>query len=466
MLTEEKCQQLGHLLDQGDKEEALQILLPEMDKDFGDPNALFVAGLIFFKSDKVGLAYQMFRRAAELMPKNPETWANLGNCFHATQNLDEAEMCFKRSLNIRPHADVLNNLALIQLNKCMYGEVIRMCNEVIQEKPEHLDANINRAFAFLALGRWREGWKGYNLNIGVIKDRKELEYPGSRRWNGAKGENVVCYGEQGIGDEISFASCLPDLIRDSKSVTIECDRRLKGLFQRSFPTTKVHGSRYDDKRPWAAEEKFDSRVALGQLPEFYRNEDDSFPGTPYLVPDKDMVIQWRALLDSLGPKPKIGLAWSGGRAHTFKDRRSLKLVDLLPVLRHDAHWISLQYENPEDELESLEETHGIKVHHWRWGVENYDYDQTAALVSQLDLVISVTTTAVHLAGGLGVPCWCLVPDRVMWRYLTQAHGSWFPWAKSVELFRQHGEKWPIDRISQRLDERYNELQRARIQAVR
>ena len=105
----------------------------------------------------------------------------------------------------------------------------------------------------------------------------------------------------------------------------------------------------------------------------------------------------------------------------------------------DADWVSLQYK--EAEVKEAEEKYGVKIHDWDWGTRVYDYDQTVALISQLDLVISVCTTAIHAAGGLGKETWCLVPSQVMWRYLDA--GSWFPWASSVRLFRQKKKEWPI-----------------------
>jgi hypothetical protein len=283
-----------------------------------------------------------------------------------------------------------------------------------------------------------------------------MRYGDEPRWDGTKGLNVVCYTEQGIGDEMSFASVLTDLIRDSKSVTIECDGRVERLFQRSFPTTTVKGTRYKDdfKRVWAREAKFDARVAVGQLPEFYRLKDTDFHGKPYLIPRPEMVGQWRTLLDSLGKKPKIGIAWTGGIPKTGQHRRTVTLDTFAPLFNgFDADWISLQYKDL-DGIPQAEQKYGVKIHDWDWGVRVWDYDQTAALISQLDLVISVCTTVVHAAGGLGKECWCLVPEVPMWRYLDKSSGEWFPWAGSVSLHRQKKGQWPIYPLLTKLKEKY------------
>lgn len=405
-------------------------------------------------TEEYGLSYTINRRAADLCPGNAAIWHNIGKCYHEKQQEEKAEEYFKKALKLNPSFyNSLEGLAMCSVNRGRFGEAIAYANRALAEDPEALEAKLNRGIAYLALKRWREGWRDYNYNIGIDKNRKELTYGKESRWDGTKGLDVVCYGEQGIGDEISFASCLPDLIRDSKSVTIECDGRLERLFQRSFPMTKVYGTRYKENRPWKSDKTFDARVPLGQLPYFYRKKDEDFSGNPYLIPNPQMRLQWKALLESLGTKPKIGIAWTGGIPKTGQKRRTVGLDTFGPLFNAiDAEWVSLQYKDT-DGIKGAEEKYGVKIHDWHWGNRDWDYDQTVALISELDLVISVCTSVVHVAGGLGKECWCLVPHFPMWRYLNE--GDWFPWAKSVKLFRQKGNEWPIDVLLAKLKDKVN-----------
>ncbi len=327
------------------------------------------------------------------------------------------------------------------LHRGEWEESINYANRALAENPELKDARVNRGMAYLALRRWREGWRDYAANENRDKNRKELNYNNAPRWDGTKGLDVVVYGEQGIGDEISFASCLPDLIRDSKSVTIECEKRNLHLFKRSFPGCDVHGTRYKDDRPWIEGRKFDAKIILGALGGFYRLKDSDFTGAPYLTPSPEHSRVWRAVLDSLGPKPKIGITWTGGIPKTGQHRRSVTLDTYAPLFKGiDADWVSLQYKDSDD-IPLIEDKYGIKIHDWEMGNRSYNYDQTVALISQLDLVVSVCTTVVHAAGAIGKECWCLVPQAPLWRYLAQ--GQDFPWAKSVTMYRQKGREWPI-----------------------
>jgi hypothetical protein len=348
---------------------------------------------------------------------------------------------------------------MASLNKGEFGLAIEYANRALAEDPDAVQSRTNRGMAYLSLKRWKEGWRDYNANIGLEKNRKEIVYGDEKRWDGTKGLDVVCYAEQGIGDEIAFGSCLPDLIKDCKSVTLECDGRLEKLFRRSFPGIEVHGTRYKKVAPeWRAKRKFDARIAIGKLPELYRQKDEDFPDGRYLVPDPQKVLQWRTLLDSLGDKPKIGLAWQGGLPHTGRARRSVALDTFAPLFKYDATWVSLQYmESPE--IAAAEDKYGITIHEWDWGTRVFDYDQTAALVSQLDLVISVTTAVVDLSGAMGVECWCLVPSCSIWKHLDS--GSWYPWSKSVTLYRQKGREWPVWTLLGNLKDKFGDRPRNR-----
>lgn len=433
--------------------EAAQVLSKYLDSDFDNPKAIFLLGYCFMKTDGIGMAYQLYQRAGEVFPGEAAVWHNIGTLFHSRQDDVTADEYFRKAIKCKPSfSDALVGLSMTALNRGDYAAAIDFANRSLAENPGNTDGLVNRGMAYLALKRWREGWRDYNANIGTDKNRKIITYGDEGRWDGTKGLDVVVYGEQGIGDEMSFASCLPDLIRDSKSVTIDCDGRLERLFKRSFPQCDVRGTRYKQTSPaWRQEKKFDAGVPIGQLPEFYRNKDSDFHGNPYLVPNPQIAMQWRVLLDSLGPKPKIGITWTGGLPHTGQKKRSVELDTFGPLFKgFDADWISLQYK--EIDVKGAEDKYGVRIHDFDWGTRVYDYDHTCALISQLDLVISVCTTVVHAAGGLGKECWCLVPEKTIWRYLKD--GSWFPWAGSVELFRQKGREWPIGILLGKLKDKW------------
>jgi ADP-heptose:LPS heptosyltransferase len=257
---------------------------------------------------------------------------------------------------------------------------------------------------------------------------------------------VFVQGEQGIGDEITYASVLPDAAKHNE-IAYECDHRLEGLMRRSLPGVEVHGTRFNLDKSWRETRQFDAVCLSGSLCMEYRRSDEDFPRKGFLIPDPERTLQWKTLLDTL-PGRKIGIAWTGGKDNTFKSRRSFSLEGLLPILKTPGvTWVSLQYKDPTKEIAEFEAKHGIKIHHWKRATENCDYDETAALVSELECVVSVTTAIVHLCGALGKKCHVLVPAKSRWFY--QSDDSRHRWYDSLSLYRQ-SDKWPVEKVAEAL----------------
>lgn len=436
------------LRQKGEPDQAMREVVAFLNDNFNDVAAMTLAAHIMVEAERFGLAQIILRRALQIEPNIAVLWNNLGICYQEGADLDEGEMHFNRAIKLDPNdAGIYINLAQLYVNTAQPALAVKNSTKAIDLDPGMPEAYYNRSLANLMLGNWREGWGEYDAILGIGKIRKERVYGMLPRWNGVEGKTLIAYGEQGMGDEIAFSACIPDLAKNNK-VTIECNPRLQGLFRRSFGL-ETHGTRFMDAIPWLHDQKtgiprkIDAAVAFGSLPQHYRNETKDIPGTPYLIPDPERRLQWRALLDSLGDKPKIGIAWTGGNKNTGKARRSVDLDDLLPILRQDATFISLQYMDA-PEIHALKRDHGITVHHWKRATQSEDYDDTAALVAELDLVISVQTATVHLCGAIGQECWAMLPKTPRWFYGIS--GKTMPWYASVRLYRQKF-KW-VDLISE------------------
>jgi tetratricopeptide (TPR) repeat protein len=420
---------------QEDWEGALKLAGKHLNEFPDDPAMMYMAGRTMLEAHRPGLAKPLFEKCVRLNPKIPESWIGYGKALTDTWDLEHAEDAFRMALQLSNGKDQKHALANLGLTKLLRGrpdDAMELCHKALHYQKDDIDIAYNLGCAHLMKREWSVGWKLYESALGIHESRRERIFndPDEGRWDGSKNKTVVAYGEQGIGDEISFASCIPDLIRDSKKVVIECDHRLEGLFKRSFPLADVYGTRYR-VADWALNYKFDGRVSFGSLPKFYRNKESAFPGTPYLTADPERRTQWKALLQSL-PGKKIGVAWTGGLPMNGKVSRSVKLEDLLPILKTSNSFISLEYRDPTKELREFQEKHGIKIHEWGRATRTLDYDDTAALIAELDLVISVTTATVHAAGALGVPCWVLVPKNPNWQF---PEGS-MPWYRSVKQYRK------------------------------
>jgi tetratricopeptide (TPR) repeat protein len=437
-------------LKEGNTKEALDIASNLLNQDPNDSLPLFIAAWAFIKAERFGMAHALLRRSLELKPKY-ETLNNLAMASIGMQRLDEATQFLLKALK-RAEAEkidpcsALNNLALIEVYNCNPQKAIEYAEKSFSLKFDQWELSETYGYAKLMLGDYTKGWLGHEALIGRAKARKYPVPGGIPYWMGEPVKNLYVRGEQGVGDEISFASCIPDAMKEA-SVVLECDAKLEGLFKRSFPGVTVYGTRKTDDREWMLKHQFDAHCLTGTLLKFFRKKKDDFPGTPYLKHDPERFDQWKVVLDKL-PGKKIGIAWTGGLSNTFKKRRSMELETMLPLLKTPGiTWVSLQYIDPTEEIAAFEEKHGIKIHHWKRVAESQDYDDQAALVMALDSVVSVTTAIVHLCGALGKECHVLVPSKPRWFYGLS--GNSLPWYKSVKLYRQT-DKWPLNDIKENL----------------
>lgn len=429
-MIEELINQAMHYAEQGEPDEALRITSNILNESPNEARALFIASYVFLQAERYGMAYNLLKQAALIVPKRDQVWNNLGMCCMKMGMIAEARQHFNKALQLdkNNHA-AMNNLALIEVNECNPEKALEWVNKSLKINPDQWDVKETSGYANLMLGNWEAGWDGFEAMVGNTKQRTAEPRKPVPYWDGSDVQKLLIRGEQGIGDELAFASMLKSVKSD---VVLECDRRLVGLFKRSFPHVEVHGTRFDKSVNWDSD--YQSWCLSGSLGWHYRTKDEQFDGKPYLIADPQRKLQWKALLDSLGNKPKIGIAWTGGLKDTFAARRSLDLEQLLPILQQDATFISLQYKDPSQEIAEFTGKHGITIHHWARCTEASDYDETAALVDELDLIISVTTAVTDLAGGLGKECWTLVPNKPHWRFGLKSNKN--IWYNSHKLYRQ------------------------------
>ncbi len=434
----------------GDLAAAETALLARLNEDFHDAEALLWLGAVHLQQGHNGAAVALFRQVISLDPSCSDALNNIGVAYKAENRHDMAESLWRLALEQRADAQIWCNLASLYVNEGCPEKAIAAAEEALVLEPGHAGAIWNRGLARLEQGDWAAGWADYDAGIRHGK-RVDRVYPGvPDLWDGRPDQRVVLWGEQGLGDEILFASMLPDAIARSAAVTLDCHPRLATLFRRAFPIT-VHGTRKSDEVPWAETLTADARASLASLGGMFRRCDADFPGTPYLKADQTAAAALRARGDG---RLRVGIAWAGGSKKTRADYRSIPLPLWRPILDQDVELISLQYtDDAAQTLHDLAWETGIRIHHPPQ-IRAFDYDETASLVASLDLVIAVCTSVVHLAGALGVPCLCLVPAKPAWRYGLR--GEAMPWYNSVRLFRQAPDTgWApvIDRVASVLRDR-------------
>jgi len=408
------------------------------------PGYLLIASQLHDKTKRLTIAYQFAHRVTRIAPHVAEGWLNLGRLNDEMYRFEDAHACYQRALTECKRKElrclILVNLSGLSITEGNWAEAERFARLALGIDPTNRKAHANLGTACLAQKKWREGWDGYSYILG-LENRKIFQFADEPQWQGEKGKSIIIYGEQGLGDEICFASMFWDAIAVSRKTVIECNPKLQGLFRRSFPKAKVYGSRWCKEVVWDEEDTHpDASVSSGALGALYRQKTSDFPGEPFLVADPERTAAWRALwqqkISNGKRKPAIGLAWTGGVQWTAKKFRTWTVADLHPITRAiDAHWVSLQYEDAADEIA------GSPIVQYPQATLTKDYDDTAALVASLDLVITMQTAVAHLAGALGKPCIVFVPDTGQWRY-GSSDGTTTPWYKSVHVVHQRG-NWDL-----------------------
>ena len=426
-------------LEQGLHEDAADCFLLALHHHPRFPQALNNLALVALQRADFDEAVVCLERAIALMPDYAVAHNNLG--YVLCRELGDSERGgahIREALRLSPHdSDTLCNYSMLLIQEGRSEEALAICDRQLAAHPHLHEARLNRAIARLTLGRFAEAWPDYEARKLTHSNYAPRSLP-LPEWRGQalRDKRLLVYAEQGLGDQIMFASCLRELLAQVGGCVIECAPRLVPIFRRSFPAARIEPQARDDASLAGLVQAagFDYQVAIGSVPGFFRRDWPDFPRHDgYLHADRARVGYWKDRLDALGPGLKVGISWRGGAASTRRDMRSTQLRDWLPVLSQTAcSFVSLQYGDVSGELETAAREHPVRIHSWSAAVD--DYDETAALVTALDLVISVQTAVVHLAGALGTPAWVLVPAVAEWRYLQS--GESIPWYPSLRLFRQ------------------------------
>jgi tetratricopeptide (TPR) repeat protein len=400
----------------------------QLKSDYAEPHANL--GTALAQQKKFAEAVPVLCRAVELNPKFAPAHNNLANVLDELQDFDSAIRHWRTAIELQPaYLDALVNvgrrLQLLGRN----DEAIDVLTRAVTLKPDHGSARFLRGLCLLTRGDLASGFADY----GFRTQTPELNIHGRSfpqpAWDGRSdltGNTILIHAEQGIGDTIQFVRYAPLLADRGARVIVECPPDIATVLQtvrgvaRVIPRTESLPS-------------FDLHAPLLDLPRLFGTTLETIPSTlPYLAADRERTINWMTELSSVaGVGKRVGLVWSGNPKHNNDKNRSLPLraFEPLAALSHIT-FISLQkgpgaaqLTDPTLNLKPIDPTPRL-----------HDFADTAALIKQLDLVITVDTSVAHLAGALGQPVWVLLPHNPDWRWMLDRTDS--PWYPTMRLFRQ------------------------------
>lgn len=400
-----------------------------------EPAVWFNLGRAYDLTGQVAEAEQAYRQALSNNPGSPAIWYALGDLKLRQKDYPEAESCLHKAHELKPESvEILLSLGGSLSAQLKTAEALDTCKRVLDIRPDCSEARYNMAFLQLRSGDYKSGFENFEARLAIEKfdvDYRSYQQP---RWDGSplNGRSILIFGEQGMGDVIQFARYIPLVAERGGRVVFEVDPPLLPLFDR-FPGVMQLVPK--SKTP----PETDVYIQTLSLPYLFDTTYETVPNRiPYLVPDAAKVDRWRQKLAG-DTGYRIGLVWRGNPLNPRDSLRSCSLATFAPLA--DLPWVtfySLQIDTAPEEVAALpkhmqlvDSSHELK-----------DFTETAALIANLDLVITVDTAVAHLAGAMGRPVWVILPEDLDWRWLQGRSDT--PWYPSMRLFcLEHQDGWCV-----------------------
>ena len=407
--------------------EALRLIQAAMRANPASAETAGDMGVILDRMGRVDEAVLSYDRALVLRPNDVAALCNRGFSLMKLRQFDKALASYEKAIAAAPrHAEAHNGRGLALADLGRRGEAVTALTRAIDIDPDYAEAHFNRALVRLVLGEFEAGWDGYEWRwkVGKAADgRPNFPMPD---WNGEPlaGKTIYIYVEQGIGDAIMFARYAPLVAARGARVLLCVRPPMKTLLAgMAGVAVGVPG----DEGP-----RFDYMCPLLSLPRIFKTTADTIPAdVPYIHAAPERVETWKARLPGDG-RLTVGLVWAGGRDFVGDRSRTIGLERFAPLLGDPRiRFVSLHTELRDADAALMRRYPDI-VH---LGSELRDFADTAAVISRLDLVISVDTSVAHLAGAMAKPVWILLPFAADFRWMLAREDS--PWYPTARLFRQH-----------------------------
>ena len=390
------------------------------------PEALIELSACLRTAGKLDEAERTARDALGRQPNHPEALSALANALADLDRTDEAIASYEAALAARPGwGEAINNLGEAYRKLSRFDEAEKYLREAIRLTPEIGNPHLNLAMILLARGDFEHGWAEYEWRwhqIGVHPPAfREPEWDGGN----LNGRSILLFAEQGLGDTIQFVRYAP-LLRDTRGagkIIVECERPLVSLIKTVDGVDEVIAK--GDVRP-----SFDVRCALASMPYRFKTALETVPNRmPYVEFDRERAARWREELKLSDGVLNVGIVWAGSAVHKNDRNRSCRLNDFASLADvADVRLISLQVGPSSQHLREATFPITDAAPHIR------DFIDSAALMSQLDLIVSVDSSPAHLAGALARPVWTIHPYIADFRWMLDRADS--PWYPTMRLFRQ------------------------------
>ncbi|MEW6213595.1 MAG: tetratricopeptide repeat protein [Nitrospirota bacterium] len=400
-------------------------------------DALYYLAIVNYQMENYDEAHLNIKKVLNKNPINADANNVLGNILMVTGQLDEAIIYYQKAVRINSNfADAYNNLGMVYKQKAQLDGAINYFQKALEINPNFVEAHMNLAFALLLSGQFRKGWEEYAWRWRLEDALPDICYSYIPIWDGSniKGRTILLHAEQGFGDTIQFIRYAPLVAKLGADVIIDSPEELMPLIK------GVEGIKQVIRREeWDEDQiNIDMRCPLLDLPLIFNTTLENIPSqVPYITVDPLLVQKWGDRIKRHeNAKFKIGLVWAGSISKKKLLHRSDSL-DIFSPLAELNNVVFYSLQKGEASIQAKKGSYNLNIVDFTDDI--HDFADTAAIIENLDLVISVDTAVAHLAGALSKPVWTLIPFVPDWRWLLNRDDS--PWYPTMRLFRQpaHGD---------------------------
>ena len=397
------------------------------------------------KQRRTAEVIDLLRPALERNPQVGELWLTLGSAMREGGDRKTAEIFTREALRLSPDSTAaLCNLADLLADGSSVDEAHALYATALARDPDNAQARLNRAILFLSKGDLKQGWRDYEYRLR-IKTRAIAADHGLPQWDGtySGGRRLLVTAEQGIGDQLMFASLLPELARRfaqcGGQIILEAEPRLVPLLARSLPSVCVRPAKIEKRGgqlvayyDWLGKSDADAAIALGSLPGLMRNDISDFPRPhSYLLADSAERAHWSGWLRAQGEGPRIGISWRSGTLGGLRNLQYAPQEIWADFIRDlPGTFFSLQYDAQAEEIEALQRLGGRAILVPPGLDQKREIDRTAALIANLDAIVTAPTSVAWIAAGLGVPT-CKMLYGNSWTSFGRDYESFAPSAKCI-----------------------------------
>lgn len=401
--------------------------------------ALINLGSIVGELGETQEAVDILSRAIELYPASADAYGSLGKVLARTILFDDALACFERSIALNPDIPrTWNNYGALLETLGRHEDALHAQQQALTLDPESDAARWNIARALLTCGHLEAGWDMFGFGFACGQRLPYRPFPGLI-WNGEdlKDKTIMVWREQGLGDDLIFSTCYADLIARAGHVIIETAERLVPLYRRTWPQATVRAESWTSTGLGNYPDvDFDVTAPAGMIASHLRRGLDTFPARVHaLVPDPARVAECRAWLETLGPGPKIGIAWTSRAVDDIRALNYTKLAEWKDLFATEGlSVVNLQYTNVDEEADAFHRDFGLTLHRMP-GLDLFsDIEGAAALSACLDAAVAPPSFPAVLAAALDVPTFYYGAPR-SWSKLGTPHLPWFPGMRCYGLDR-------------------------------